>query len=86
MRMPLVAAYPWVLLVVGLLGTTLGVDRTFKSKEDESRLLMGLGLIGGIAMLALPTLVVVRGADYGIAQLARCAVLDAPYLRHKAPM
>ncbi len=65
MRLSLVAAYPWVLVLVGLLGTTLGVDRTFKSKTDESRLLMGLGLVGGIMMLALPILVVVRGADYG---------------------
>jgi hypothetical protein len=64
-RFSLVAAYPWVLVVVGLLGTTLGLDRAFKSKENESRLLMGLGLMGGIAMLALPILVVVRGADYG---------------------
>lgn len=63
--MSFVAAYPWMLIIVGLLGTTLGIDRTFESKTNESRLLIGLGLIGGILMLALPIPVVVRGADQG---------------------
>ena len=57
----LVAEYPWIMLVVGTLGVALGMNRTFRSKSNESGLLKFLGLIGGIVMLALPTLVVVQG-------------------------
>jgi hypothetical protein len=57
----LVSGYPWVLLLVGLLGLVLGFDRTFNRKRNESRLLRVLALVGGVVTLALPTFVVLEG-------------------------
>jgi hypothetical protein len=48
------------MLVVGGVGVALGINRTFRSKGNESGLLKLLGLIGGIVMLALPTMVVTQ--------------------------
>ena len=59
----LVSGYPWALLIIGVLGLVLGIDRTFKRKQNESRLLRVLALLGGVVMLALPTFVVLGGAD-----------------------
>jgi hypothetical protein len=50
-------------LVVGVLGLALGVDRTFQRRKNESRLLRFLAFLGGVAMLALPTVVVLGAAD-----------------------
>ena len=59
----LVFGYAWILLVVGALGVLLGIDRTFSGKKNESRLLRLLGFLGGVVMLALPSIVVLRGTD-----------------------
>ena len=59
----LVFGYAWILLVVGALGVLLGIDRTFSRKKNESRLLRLLGFLGGVVMLALPSIVVLRGTD-----------------------
>ena len=59
----MVSGYAWVLLLIGLLGLVLGIDRTFNRKKNESRLLRILALLGGVAMLALPTVVVLGAAD-----------------------
>jgi hypothetical protein len=59
----LVFDYAWVLLVVGALGVLLGIDRTLRHKKNESRLLRLLGFLGGLVMLALPSVVVLRGTD-----------------------
>ena len=59
----LVSGYPWLVLAVGALGLALGVDRTFKRRNNESRLLRVLALVGGMVMLALPTVVVLGAAD-----------------------
>jgi hypothetical protein len=59
----LVSAYALVLLVVGALSVLLGIDRTFNRKKNESRLLRILALLGGVAMLALPTVIVLGAAD-----------------------
>lgn len=69
----LVAGYPWVSLLAGLLGLVLGIDRTFNRKKNESRLLRYLALIGGIVMLALPTFVVLASAT--VAQVAPITLL-----------
>jgi len=50
-------------LVVGALGVLLGIDRTFSGKKNESRLLRLLGFLGGVVMLAVPSIVVLRGTD-----------------------
>ena len=59
----LVSGYPWVLLVVGLIGLWMGIDRTFNAKKNESDLLRLLALVGGLVMLALPIAMVVQGSD-----------------------
>ena len=59
----LVFGYAWILLVVGALGVLLGIDRTFSRKKNESRVLRLLGFLGGVVMLALPSIVVLRGTD-----------------------
>ena len=58
----IVGGYPWIMLLVGLLGLAVGIDRTLKSRIKESGFLKALGLVGGIVMLALPILIMVRGA------------------------
>jgi hypothetical protein len=50
----LVSGYPWVLLLVGLIGVVMGVDRTVNAKKNESALLRILAVAGGVVMLALP--------------------------------
>ncbi len=69
----LVAFYPWVLLLAGSLGVALGINRTFRSKSKESGLLKFLGLVGGIVMLALPTLVVMQ--DVAVERMAPTTLL-----------
>ena len=63
MMSSLVSGFPWVLLLVGLLGLVLGFDRTFHRKKNESRPLRVLALVGGVVILALPTFVVLEGAS-----------------------
>jgi len=59
----LVFGYAWVVLVVGILGLALGINRVVKGKKNESRLLRLLGFLGGVVMLALPSVVILRGTD-----------------------
>ena len=47
MMSSLVAAYPWVLLVIGVLAVVLGLDRTFKRKGEESFFLRMAGIAAG---------------------------------------
>ena len=58
-----VSGYPWVLLIAGLVGIWMGIDRTFNSKKNESDLLKVAALVSGIVMLVLPIVIVFQGSD-----------------------
>ncbi len=76
MMKALVSGYPWVLLLVGLIGVVMGVDRTVNAKKNESALLRILALAGGVVMLALPVFVVLQGgAGEGVAPLSLLLML-----------
>jgi hypothetical protein len=54
--------YAWVLILCGLLGAALGLNRTFKRREDENVVLQWLSALAGILVLAMPTLMVLQTA------------------------
>lgn len=45
---------PWLLLATGALGMALGVNRTLKRRQNQSRLLQVLSFLGGVLLLAAP--------------------------------
>lgn len=50
--------YAWVLVLCGALGLALGIDRTVKRRQRESLVLQLLSAVGGLVMLAMPTVMV----------------------------
>lgn len=56
----LAARYALVLALCGLLGVALGLNRTIKRREKESLVLQLLSAMGGVVVLALPTLMVLH--------------------------
>jgi hypothetical protein len=50
--------YAWVLVLCGVLGVALGIDRTVKRREKESLVLRLLSGISGLVVLAMPTVLV----------------------------
>ena len=76
MMTTLVSGYPWVLVLVGLIGVVMGIDRTINAKKNESALLKLLALIGGVVVLALPVFTVLQGGgETGIAPLSLLLML-----------
>lgn len=76
MMSALVSGYPWVVLLVGLVGVVMGIDRTINFKKNESAVLRILALVGGIVMLILPILIVLQGAGgEGVAPLTLLLML-----------
>lgn len=58
---PMIATYiPWLLLVSGAIGVALGVNRTLKRKEKESRLLQVISFLVGAILLAHPVALVLQ--------------------------
>lgn len=53
---------PWILLAAGALGMALGVNRTLKRRENESRLLPALSFAAGAVLLAAPVGMVLQRA------------------------
>jgi hypothetical protein len=62
--MPLLHAlatrYALVLVLCGLLGVALGINRTIKRREKESLVLQALSAIGGILVLVMPPVMVLQ--------------------------
>jgi len=58
--------YAWVLVLCGLLGVALGINRTIKRREKESHVLQLLSAIGGIVALATPTVMVLHIKPKGV--------------------
>ncbi len=54
----LIDFYIYPMILIGLLGVALGVDRILKKREEESRVLQVLSFFGGLILLALPILMV----------------------------
>jgi hypothetical protein len=51
----MVATYsPWLLLAAGAVGVALGVNRTLKSRAEESKTLKALSFVAGVLLLAAP--------------------------------
>ncbi len=73
----LVAQYAWVLALCGLLGVALGIDRTVKRRENESLVLQLLSAVGGLAVLAMPTLMVLHIAPKGVYTAATLLLMIA---------
>ena len=46
--------FPWLLLATGALGVALGVNRTLKRRENQSKLLQVIAFLAGAALLAAP--------------------------------
>jgi hypothetical protein len=58
--------YAWVLVLCGVLGVALGINRTIKRREKESLFLQWLSAIGGMMVLATPTLMVLHLKQRGV--------------------
>jgi len=56
-----IATYiPWLLLATGALGVVLGVNRTLKRRENQSKLLQVLSFLSGAVLLAAPVVMVLQ--------------------------
>ena len=51
--MNILTLYVLGLLVVGLLGTVMGVNRTLKTREHESPVLQSLSTVVGVQLIAI---------------------------------
>jgi hypothetical protein len=58
--------YAWVLVLCGVVGVALGINRTIKRREKESLILQLLSAIGGIVVLATPTVMVLHIKQRGV--------------------
>jgi hypothetical protein len=58
--------YALVLVLCGLLGVALGINRTLKRREKESFLLQLFSAIGGVVVLAMPTVMVLHIKPKGV--------------------
>jgi len=56
----LATRYALVLVVCGVLGVALGINRTIKRREKESVVLQLLSAMGGLVVLAMPTVMVLH--------------------------
>lgn len=56
-------SYAWVIVLIGLLGAALGIDRTFKSREEESKVLQVLSFFAGLLMLGFPIVMLLKVGD-----------------------
>ncbi|MBP1775649.1 MAG: hypothetical protein H6Q86_1655 [candidate division NC10 bacterium] len=56
----LAVRYALVLVLCGVLGVGLGINRTIKRREKESLVLQVLSAIGGLVVLATPTVMVLH--------------------------
>ena len=52
---------PWLLLISGALGIVLGVNRTLKRRENESKLLQVISFLVGTVLFVAPVAMVLQG-------------------------
>ena len=52
---------PWLLSASGVLGVLLGINRTLKSRENESKLLQVISFLAGAVLFAAPVVMVLYG-------------------------
>ena len=58
----MIASYiPWLLLASGTLGIVLGVNRTLKRRENESKLLQVISFLSGVILFVAPVAMVLQG-------------------------
>jgi hypothetical protein len=58
----MVATYiPWLLWTSGAIGVALGVNRTLKRRENESKFLQSISFLSGAILLAAPVAMVLQG-------------------------
>ena len=69
--------YAWVLVLCGALGLALGIDRTVKRRQRESLVLQLLSAVGGLVMLAMPTVMVLYVKPKGAYTAATLLLLIA---------
>jgi phosphoglycerol transferase MdoB-like AlkP superfamily enzyme len=53
---------PWLLTSSGVLGVVLGVNRTLKRRENESKLLQVISFLVGVILFAAPVAMVLQGS------------------------
>ncbi len=58
--------YPYIMIIIGILGVALGIDRIFKKREEESKKLQVLSFFGGLVFLALPIVMVITIDTEGV--------------------
>jgi hypothetical protein len=66
MMYTLAMRYALVLVLCGLLGVALGINRTIKRREKESLALQGLSALGGILVLAMAPVMVLQVHQKGV--------------------
>ena len=69
--------YAFVLLLCGLLGVALGINRTIKRREQESLLLQVLSALGGIVVLVMPLVMVLQINQKGVYTAATVLLMIA---------
>ena len=58
--------YALVLVLCGLLGVALGINRTIKRREKESLLLQVLSALAGVVVLVMPLIMVLQINQRGV--------------------
>ncbi len=56
--------YQIIMIIVGIIGVTLGIDRTIESDEEESSILQFIGPIGALVIFAVLVLSIENDAGY----------------------
>lgn len=51
-------SYPAIIILAGLLGLWLGIDRTFKKREEENKAIQVISFIVGLVLFVFPVLMV----------------------------
>lgn len=69
--------YAWILVLCGLLGVALGINRTVMRRENESLVLQLVSAIGGLAVLATPTIMVLHVKPKGVYTAATLLLMIA---------
>jgi len=58
--------YTIVLIVSGLFGLLLGIDRMFKKREEENKVLQGIGFLFGFILLIMPAIIILGINEDGV--------------------
>lgn len=53
----------WILLIAGLIGTVMGINRTIKTREHESKMLQAISALMGLLLVAVSIFLVLQSRD-----------------------